>query len=141
MSTRPDAHLSIVPTVRTTCHIVRMPDRPKHHPSGRRGLSSGPSSVSRSFCSSLHLSGHLSSPSGRLSVIDQASDFPSKSKYGKITATVRTTWIRTRYSLRQVRNSNSTDMEIVCRRSTVWTAIPHGLDVRTLIWKLLAVNV
>jgi hypothetical protein len=54
--------------------------------------------------------------------------------------------VRTHYSLRQVRNSNSTirtsichgrdarstDMEIACRRSTVWTAIPHGPDARSM---------
>jgi hypothetical protein len=69
----------------------------------------------------------------RTTLSDRASYFLYKSKYGKIAATVRT-----RYSLRQVRNSNSTvqtsvchgsdarstDMEIVCRRSTVRTAIP-----------------
>jgi hypothetical protein len=69
--------------------------------SRRCGLPSEHSSISRSFCSSLH-------PSGQLSVINRASDFLSKSKYGKIAATVWTTWIPvgTRYSLRQVRNSN-----------------------------------
>jgi hypothetical protein len=46
----------------------------KHHLSKRRVFSSGPPTVSRSFCSSLHPSGRLSSPSRRLSVIDQASD-------------------------------------------------------------------
>jgi hypothetical protein len=47
---------------------------------------------------------------------DRASDFLSKSKYGKIAATVRTTWIpiRTRYFLRQVRNSNSIVRTLVC---------------------------
>jgi hypothetical protein len=34
-------------------------------------LPSGPYTVSRSFCASLHTSGRLSSPSGRPSVIDQ----------------------------------------------------------------------
>jgi hypothetical protein len=53
-------------------------------------------------CSNLHPSGRFSSPFERLSVFDQASDFLSKIKYGKIGATVWTTWIpfRTRYSLR-----------------------------------------
>jgi hypothetical protein len=56
-------------------------------------------------------------------VFDQASDFLSKIRYGKIAANVRTTWIplRTRYSLRQVRNSNS----------TVWTLVYHGTDARS----------
>jgi hypothetical protein len=43
----------------------------KHHPSGRRAFSVRTSTVSRSYCSSLYPSGRLSSPSGRLSVIDQ----------------------------------------------------------------------
>jgi len=53
-----------------------MPYRPdarqtKHHPSGRRAFSVRTFTVSRSYCSSLHPSGCLSSPSGGLSVIDQ----------------------------------------------------------------------
>jgi hypothetical protein len=109
VSSRPDAHLSKASAVRTTCHIVRTPDRLKHHPSGRHGFPFGPSSVSRSFCSSLHPSGRLSSPFGRLSVSTKLQTL-SKIKYGKIAATVRKTWILvwTRFSLRQVRNSNST---------------------------------
>jgi hypothetical protein len=159
--------------VRTTCHPVwtlicplfhpsgrrAIPSgrrQTKHHPSGRCVFPSGPYNVSRSFCSSLHSSGRLSSPSGRFLVIDQV-PILSKCKYGKIAATVRTTWIpvRTRVSIKQVRNSNSnvrmsvchgpdaqsTDMEIPCRRSTVRTAIPNGPDARSLIWKLLAANV
>jgi hypothetical protein len=46
----------------------------KHHPSGRRVFPSRPFTVSRSFCSSLHPSRRLSSPSGHPSVFDQASD-------------------------------------------------------------------
>jgi hypothetical protein len=98
----------------------------------------------------LYPSGRLSSPSGRLSVFDQASNLLSKSKYGKIAATVRT-----RYSLRQVRNSNSTvrtpvyhgpnacttDMEIACRRSTVRTAILLVRTREALIRKLVAADV
>jgi len=71
VSSRPDAHLSIVPSVRTTCSsrpdarqtsIIRLDDV---------SFPSGPYTVSRSFCSILHPSGPLSSPSGRPSVIDQ----------------------------------------------------------------------
>jgi hypothetical protein len=56
-----------------------MPYRPdarqtKHHPSGRRVFPSRPFTVTSSFCSSLHPSGRLSSPSGRPLVFDQASD-------------------------------------------------------------------
>jgi hypothetical protein len=107
-------------------------------------------------CSSLHPSGRFSSPSGRLSVFDQASYFLSKIKYGKIAATVRTTWIPVlrRYSLRQVRNSNSTvrtpvyhgpdarmtDMEIACSRSPVRTAILLVRTREAFIRKLLAAD-
>jgi hypothetical protein len=53
-----------------------VPSRPdasqtKHHPSGRRAFSVRTSTVSRSYYSSLYPSRCLSSPSGRLSVIDQ----------------------------------------------------------------------
>jgi hypothetical protein len=62
---RLDAHLSTVPSVRTTARqtsIIRPDDV---------SFPSGPYTMSRSFCSSLHLSGPLSSPSGCPSVIDQ----------------------------------------------------------------------
>jgi hypothetical protein len=74
-------------------------------------------------CSSLHLSERFSSSSGRLSVFDQALDFLSKIRYGKIAGNVQTMWIpvQTRYSLRQVRNS----------KSTVWTLVYHGPDARS----------
>jgi hypothetical protein len=78
-------------TVRTACHPVWTLICPLFHLSGRRaipfgrqqtkhpsfgrhGFPSEPFTVSRSFCSSLQPSGRLSSPSGRLSVTDQASD-------------------------------------------------------------------
>jgi hypothetical protein len=72
VSSRPDVHLSTVPSVRTTCSsrpdakqtsIIRPDDV---------SFPYGPYTVSRSFCSSLHPSGHLSSPSGRLSVLEQS---------------------------------------------------------------------
>jgi hypothetical protein len=107
--------------------------------------------------SSLHPSRQFSNPSRRLSVSDHALDFLSKIKYGKIAATVRTTWIpiRTRYSLRQVCNSNSnvrtpvyhgpdarmTDMEIACSRSPVQTAILVVWTREAFIRKLLAADV
>jgi hypothetical protein len=101
-------------------------------------------------CSNLHLSGRFSNPSRWLSVFDQASDFLSKIKYGKIGETVRTC-----YSLRQVHNSNSTvrtpvyhgpdvritDMEIACSRSPVRTAILLVRMREAFIRKLLAANV
>jgi hypothetical protein len=71
VSSSPDAHLSTVPSVQKTCSsrqdarqtsIILLDDVP---------FSSGPYTMSRSFCSSLHPSGPLSSPSGRPSMIDQ----------------------------------------------------------------------
>jgi len=156
VSSRRDAHLSIVPAVRTTCHTVRTPFSLKHHPSRQCSFPSGSSFVSRSFYSSLHLSERLNSQSGKLSVFDQALDFLSKSKYGKIVATVWTMWILiwTRYSLSQVRNSNSTirtpvyhgpdarstDMEIACSRSPVRTAILLVRTCEAFIRKLFAAD-
>jgi hypothetical protein len=156
MSSRPDAHLSIAPAVQTKWHTIRTPDTPKHHSSGRRGLPSGPSSASWSFCSSLHPFGRLSSPSGRLSVIELQIFFPSSNKgrllqlsgrhgfpSGRATPEGKNcnsnSFVRTPVCHRQ--DARSTDMEIGCRRSTVRTAIPHGPDVRSLIWKLLAADV
>jgi hypothetical protein len=72
VSSRQDAHLSTVPSVRTTCSfrpdarqtsIIRPDDV---------SFTSEPYTVSRSFCSSLHLSGHHSTPSGCLSVLEQS---------------------------------------------------------------------
>jgi hypothetical protein len=87
----------------------------------------------------------------------KASNFLSKIKYGKIAATVRITWIpvQTCYSLRQVRNSNSTvrtpayhgpdapltDMEIPCSRSPVRAAILLVRRREAFINKLLAATV
>jgi hypothetical protein len=85
------------------------------HPSERRGIPFGRSSVKASsvrttrtfqtfrpdvpLCpkasnySWLHPSGCLSNTSGCLSMFDKSKDFFPKHKYGKIAATVRTTWL------------------------------------------------
>jgi hypothetical protein len=69
-----------IPSGRSSVHSSSRPDdvpyhsdarQTKHHPFGRRGLPSGPSTISRSLCASLHPFGRLSSPSGRRPVIDQ----------------------------------------------------------------------
>jgi hypothetical protein len=146
VSYRPDAQLSKAPAVRTTCHTIRTHIRLKHHPSGRRGFPSGPSSVSRSF-DLLQLTSILTIQQPvrtTLSVRPKLSDFFPKHRYGKIVATVRTRWIpvRTRSSIRQVSSFKSkrpdashhgpdarvSNMEIACIRSTVRTTI---LLVRT----------
>jgi hypothetical protein len=102
VSSRPDAHLSTVPSVRMTCSsrpdarqtsIIRPDDV---------SFPSGPYTVLRSFCSSLHPSGHLSSPSGRISVLEQ-SQILSKFQKREDRSTVRTMQypVQTRVSLRQ----------------------------------------
>jgi len=66
------------PSVNCSIRLDDVPYRPDarqtKHSFGRRVFSSRPFTVSRSFCSSLHPSGRLSSRSGRPSVFDQASD-------------------------------------------------------------------
>jgi len=49
MSSCPNAQLSKAPAIRTTCHTIWTLIRLKHHPFGRRGFPSRPSSMSRSF--------------------------------------------------------------------------------------------
>jgi hypothetical protein len=75
---RPDAHLSTIRSVWTTCHPVRTPDRPTSSVRTTYFFPVQTFTCSRSYCSSLYPSGRLSSPSGRLSspsgrllVIDQ----------------------------------------------------------------------
>jgi len=84
-------------------------------------------------------------------------DFFPKHRYGKIPATVRTTWIpvRMRSSIRQVSqfkskrpdaskhgsDARALDMEIACIRSAVWTTILPVWTREASIWKLLAANV
>jgi hypothetical protein len=82
-----------IPFGRSSVHSSIRPDdvpyRPdtrqtKHHSSGRRGFPSRPSTVSRSFCSSLHSSVRLSSPSERRPVIDQLKIFFPSSNKGRL---------------------------------------------------------
>jgi hypothetical protein len=82
-----------IPSGRSSVHISSHPDdvpyrldtrQTKHHSSGRRGFPSGPFTISRSFCSSLHPFERLSSPSGRRSVIDQLQNFFPSSNKGRL---------------------------------------------------------
>jgi hypothetical protein len=68
---RPDAHLSTVPFLRTTFSTVRTAKTDQHHPSGRRDHSVRTLYCIEKVLSSLHSSGRFSSTSGRLSVLDQ----------------------------------------------------------------------
>jgi hypothetical protein len=90
-------------------------------------------------------------------VFDKLQDFFPKHNYGKIVATIRTTWIpvRTRLSIRQVSqfksrrlddcphgpDARTSDMEIACIRSTVLTTILLVQTREALVWKLLATEV
>jgi hypothetical protein len=141
VSYRPDAQLSKASSIRTMRTFL------PNLPLCREALN----------YSSLHLSGHFSSMSGRLSVFDKVQDFFPKHSYGKIAATVRTMWIpiRTCSSIRQVSHSKSrrsdacehgpdarpSDMEIACIKSTVRTTIPLVRMREALVWKLLAAEV
>jgi hypothetical protein len=114
------------------------------HPFGWCGISS----------SSLHPSRRFSSMSRRYSVFNQLWDFFPKYRYGKTTATVRTTWIpvRTCSSIRQVAHSkfkrpdnslHSPDarasyIEITCIKFTVRTTDVMVRTPQALIWKLCA---
>jgi hypothetical protein len=66
---RPSVHCSIHP--RTTCLIVRMPDRPSIIRSDDVHFPFGPLLYWETTILALHPSGRLNSPSGRLLVIDQ----------------------------------------------------------------------
>jgi hypothetical protein len=75
VSSRPDAYLSTVPSIRTTCHTVRTPDRPSIIRPDDLHFSSGPVLYREATVPVLHPSGRLSSPSGRLSMINQLQIF------------------------------------------------------------------
>jgi hypothetical protein len=141
VSYRLDAQLSKAPAFQTTCHTIWTHIRLRHHSSRRRGFPSGPSSVLRSF-ELLQLASvrTIQQPvQTTLSVRPKLQDFFPKHKYGKIVATVRTTWtpILMRSSIRQVSQFKSKcpdasyhgldmrvlNMEIACIRSTVRTTI------------------
>jgi len=68
---RPDAHLSTAPSVQKTCLTVRTQDRPSIIRPDDVHFSPGPLLYREATVPALHPSGCLSSPSGRLSVIDQ----------------------------------------------------------------------
>jgi len=171
-----------LPAVRTTWYIVWKLNCPKHHRSGRHGFLSGRQSAhsiirpddvdsrpdlplcwEASNYSSLHPFGRFNSPFERPSVFDQLQDFFPKHRYGKIVATVRTTWIpvqttwipvRTRSSIRQVSqfksrcliasqhgpDARTSNMEIGCINSTVWMTILLVWMHEASVWKLLAAD-
>lgn len=61
-----DAPLSTVPSVRTMCHSIQTLDRSSSFVQMTCSFRPDPYTVSRRFCSSLHLSGRFNRTSGRL---------------------------------------------------------------------------
>jgi hypothetical protein len=98
----PDAHLSTVPSVRTTCHIVRTPDRPSIIRPDDVYFRPDPSLYQEASVLACICPGDSAA---RPDALQYSIKLPILSKiiYGKIAATVRMTWIsiRTRFSLRQ----------------------------------------
>jgi hypothetical protein len=87
-------NFSSLSAVRTTCHHVWTLIYSLFHPSRRRAIPfgrrqnkhhpSGPFTISRSFCYSLHPSGRLNSPSRIRPVIDQLQIFFPSSYKGRL---------------------------------------------------------
>jgi hypothetical protein len=127
VSSRPDAHLSTVPSVRTTCHTVRSPDRPSiNHPDDVDFRPDPPLYSEASVPACIHLDISAARPDASQYSIKL--QILSKCKYGKIAATVRMTWIpvRTRSFIRQ-ESQFKFNRPDVC--SMVRTRVQH-------IWKL-----
>jgi hypothetical protein len=172
-------------SVRTTWYSIRTLFS-QQHPSERRVIPSGLPFVlnaNRPDYVSYHLDAHLSKASSvrTFSCVEKFQTVPAcicsdvsaahpddsqcstsfrilpKHSYGKIAATVQTTWIpvRTRSSIRQVSqfksrhpddgphgpDARASDMEIVCIKSIVWTIIPMVRTREAFIWKLLTAEV
>jgi hypothetical protein len=143
----PDAHLSTVPFIRTTCHTVWTPDRPSIIRLDDVYFHLDPSLYQEA---SVPACIHPDDSAARPVALQYSIKLPIHSKiiYGKIAATVWTTWIsvRTRFSLRQESqfkfnrpdvcqqgsDARSTDMEITDSTSTVRKPAFHGPDTRTV---------
>jgi len=94
----------------------------KHHSSGRRAFSVQTFTVSRSYCSSMYPFGRLSSPSRRLSVIDQIRIL---SKFN-----LREECFNRPDDVDSRPDARATNMEIADLTSTVRMPALHGPDVR-----------
>jgi hypothetical protein len=82
VSSRPDAHLSTAPSVRTMCHPVRTPDTPAS--SVQTTCFFRPDTSLYREASVPACSGRFSSTSERLSVLERFTDSFQSSKKGKI---------------------------------------------------------
>jgi len=121
------------------------------HPSGRRDIPSGRSTVQassvrmmRTFrldlplcqepsnCSSLHPSGLLSNTSGCLSVFDKLKDFFPKHRYGKTAAIVRTMCVpvRTLSLIRQIVHTKFNRLDVRL----------HGLNSQALYMEIACIS-
>jgi hypothetical protein len=99
---RPDVHLSTVPSVRTTCHTIRTLDKPSIIRPDDVYFRPKPSLYREA---SVPACIRPDDSAARPDALKYSIKLPILSKiiYGKIPAIVRTTWIsvRTRFSLRQ----------------------------------------
>jgi len=145
--TRPDARLSTVPSVRTTCHTVQTPDRPSIIRPDDVYFGPDPSLYREA---SVPACFHPDDSAACPDALQYSTKLPILSKiiYGKIAATVRTKWIsvRTLFSSRQESqfkfnrldvcqhgpDVHSTDMEITDSTSTVQTPAFHVSDARSV---------
>jgi len=119
LSECPSIHYSIRPD-----DVPYHPDTSdtKHHSSGRRAFSVQTFTVSRSYCSSMYPFGRLSSPSRRLSVIDQIRIL---SKFN-----LREECFNRPDDVDSRPDARATNMEIADLTSTVRMPALHGPDVR-----------
>jgi hypothetical protein len=139
VSSRPDAHLSIVPSVWTTCHTIWLPDKPSIIRPDDVYFRLDPSLYREASVPAFI---HPDDSAARSDALQYLIKLPILSKfiYGKIAATVRK-----RFSLRQELqfkfnrpdvcqhglDARSTDMEIADSTSTVRTPAFHGPKART----------
>jgi hypothetical protein len=154
VSYRPDAQLSNASAFRTMCQTIWTHIKLKHHPSGRRGFSSEPSSVSRSFellqlASVQTFQQHVRTPLG----LQPATGFLSKTQIWEVRcnrpddvesrpdALIHKASIAFKSKRPDVNplgpDASASDMEIACIRSTVRTTIPLVRTCKAFIWKLL----
>jgi len=148
-ASRPDAQLSNASTVRT--HI-----RLKHHPSGRCGFPSGPSSVSRSF-ELLQLASVRTIQQPVRTILSVRSSFEISFRtqiwedccnrpddvvsHPNALIHKASIAIQIQKSRQHGSNARASDMEIACIRSAVRTTVPLVLTREAFILKLFAADV
>jgi hypothetical protein len=103
-------------------------------------IPSGPHIVSRSFCASLHPSGHFISMSGRLPVLDQFLISFQVPRKGRSINRPDDVVSRLDVSLHGP-DAQASYMEIACISSTVRTSAFMVRTLKALIWKLRAAKV